>query len=84
MKAPVVFLRGGGLGDFILILPLVKLAYQRGHSVRLYARSHYTKLLDSKWSWIEVEDIDELEDEVVDPKKLAEKAELEKNTVMWA
>ena len=61
MKAPVVFLRGGGLGDFILILPLVKLAYQRGHSVRLYARSHYTKLLDSKWSWIELGDIDELD-----------------------
>ena len=60
MKIPVVFLRGGGLGDFILTLPLVKLAYQRGHSVRLYGRSHYLKLLDSKWSWIEPLDIDEL------------------------
>jgi ADP-heptose:LPS heptosyltransferase len=60
VKSAVVFLRGGGLGDFILTLPLVKLAYQNGHSVRLYGRSQYLKLLDSKWSEIECLDIDEL------------------------
>ena len=38
MNPEIVFLRGGGLGDFILTLPLIKLAHERGNRVRLYAR----------------------------------------------
>lgn len=60
MNPEVVFLRGGGLGDFILTLPLVKLAHERGHAVRLYARKSYIKLLDQNWDWLESREIDEL------------------------
>ena len=60
MNPEVVFLRAGGLGDFILTLPLIKLAHERGHAVRLYAKNCFIKLLDQNWDWLESKEIDEL------------------------
>ena len=60
MNPEIVFLRGGGLGDFILTLPLIKLAHERGNRVRLYARGSYLKLLGQDWNWLEKREIDEL------------------------
>ena len=60
MKPRIVFLRGGGLGDFILTLPLLQVAYLRQHPVHIYARSFYLKLLTKEWDWLEREDLDGL------------------------
>ena len=60
MKPRMVFLRGGGLGDFILTLPLLKLAHLEQFPVTLYARPSYLELLGSEWDWLDVEDLDEL------------------------
>ena len=60
MKKDIVFLRGGGLGDFILTLPLLKAANQQGLSVSLYANENYLSLLDKEWNWLLKKDLDEL------------------------
>lgn len=57
---PIFFLRGGGLGDFLLTLPLLKEAHFRDHQVCLYARSNYLQLLDHDWKWLEKYDLDAL------------------------
>ena len=60
MRKDIVFLRGGGLGDFVLTLPLLKAAYQQGFSVSLYANENYLSLLDKEWNWLLKKDLDEL------------------------
>ena len=60
MRKDIVFLRGGGLGDFILTLPLLKAAYQQGFSVSLYANENYLSLLNKEWNWLLKKDLDEL------------------------
>lgn len=60
MNPAMVFLRGGGLGDFILTLPLIQLAHQKNHRVYLYARSSYLKLLGEEWDWLKIRDLDQL------------------------
>lgn len=60
MKPRHIFLRGGGLGDFILTLPLLELAHLQKHPVTLYARSQYLRLLGNEFNWLETEDLDEL------------------------
>ena len=60
MKPRTVFLRGGGLGDFILSLPLLKIAFLQNYPVTFYARSSYLKLLNKNWEWLETKDLDEL------------------------
>ncbi|MEL0098578.1 MAG: glycosyltransferase family 9 protein [Opitutae bacterium] len=60
MKPRIVFLRGGGLGDFILTLPLLRGAHLRQCPVTLYARSCYLELLGKGWDWLEGKDLDEL------------------------
>ncbi len=60
MRKDIVFLRGGGLGDFILTLPLLKVAYQQGFSISLYANENYLSLLGKEWNWLQIKDLDEL------------------------
>ena len=60
MGKKIIFLRGGGLGDFILTLPLLQLARSRYEEVLLYTHSHYTGLLNDNWAWLEVGNLDEL------------------------
>ena len=56
----MVFFRSGGLGDFILTLPLLKCAYHHKHQVILYARSHLLNLVSEGWDWLETKDLDQL------------------------
>jgi len=56
----IIFLRGGGLGDFILTLPLLKLAWQKNHEVTLYTLSKYLTLLNNDWDWLDTHDLDQL------------------------
>ena len=44
MSKKIIFLRGGGLGDFILTLPLLQLARSRYEEVVLYTRAQYAGL----------------------------------------
>jgi len=60
MSKKIIFLRSGGLGDFILILPLLYLARQRYEEVFLYTRANYAELLNDDWAWLEVKNLDEL------------------------
>ena len=59
MTGPIVFYRGGALGDFLLTLPLLEAARAYGSHIKLYARAHYFCLLDQSWDWLEKGDIDE-------------------------
>ena len=60
MSKKIIFLRGGGLGDFILTLPLLQLARSRYEEVVLYTRAQYAGLLNDEWAWLEVKNLDEL------------------------
>lgn len=42
---PVLFIRGGGLGDFILSLPLLRVFHAAGRPIRLIARKRHWVLL---------------------------------------
>jgi ADP-heptose:LPS heptosyltransferase len=59
MTGPIVFYRGGALGDFLLTLPLLEAARAYGSHIKLYARANYFCLLDQNWDWLEKGDIDE-------------------------
>ena len=59
MTDPIVFFRGGALGDFLLTLPLLNAARGYGSHIKLFARANYFCLLDHHWDWIEKCDIDE-------------------------
>ena len=60
MSKKIIFLRGGGLGDFILTLPLLQLARSRYEEVVLYTSAQYAGLLNDEWAWLEVKNLDEL------------------------
>lgn len=50
MSAPVVVLRSGGLGDFVLTWPLLRALHEAGRRVRLLApAAHLTLLRDTGW-----------------------------------
>ena len=55
MTGPIVFYRGGALGDFLLTLPLLEAARANGSHIKLYARANYFCLLDQSWDWLEKE-----------------------------
>ena len=59
MTGPIVFYRGGALGDFLLTLPLLETARAYGSHIKLWARANYFCLLDKNWDWLEKGDIDE-------------------------
>ena len=59
MTGPIVFYRGGALGDFLLTLPLLEAARAYGSQIKLCARANYFCLLDQTWDWLEKGDIDE-------------------------
>ena len=59
MTGPIVFYRGGALGDFLLTLPLLEAARSYGSHIKLYARANNFCLLGQNWDWLEKCDIDE-------------------------
>jgi hypothetical protein len=59
MSGPIVFFRGGALGDFLLTLPLLEVARCYGSPIKLFTRSKYFCLLDQNWDWLQKADIDE-------------------------
>jgi ADP-heptose:LPS heptosyltransferase len=59
MTVPIVFLRGGALGDFLLTLPLLEVARSYSSNIKIWTRTKYFCLLDQSWDWLEKYDIDE-------------------------
>jgi ADP-heptose:LPS heptosyltransferase len=59
MAGPIVFFRGGALGDFLLTLPLLEVARRYGTQIKLHGRVEYFCLLDQNWDWLQKADIDE-------------------------
>jgi len=58
MAEPIVFFRGGALGDFLLTLPLLEVARGYGSKIKLHAMAKYFRLLDLNWNWLQKADID--------------------------
>ena len=60
MSHPIICMRGGALGDFLLTLPLIEVSRMMGSPIFFYARSTFLKLLNPDWEWLNIYDLDTL------------------------